>query len=54
VFDGIPTFAYLSVKALLRRAASIERELLSVLFAGLLNRYGQIGRAAMEAKRQFS
>jgi hypothetical protein len=54
VFDGIAAFAYLSLKVLLRRAASIERELLPLLFAGMVNNYGQIGHAAMEAKLQFS
>jgi 2-hydroxychromene-2-carboxylate isomerase len=54
VFDVISPFAYLSLKALSRLAPHVEVEFVPVLFAGLLNHFGQIGNAEIEAKRQFT
>jgi hypothetical protein len=41
--DSICAFAYLSLKELYRLPASIEVEFVPVLFAGLLDHYGQTG-----------
>jgi 2-hydroxychromene-2-carboxylate isomerase len=54
VFDVISPFAYLSFKELPRLPTSIEVEFVPVLFAGLLNHYGQVGNAEFESKRQFT
>jgi 2-hydroxychromene-2-carboxylate isomerase len=54
VFDVISPFAYLSLKELFRLPPGIEVELVPVLFAGLLNHYGQVGNAEIESKRQFT
>jgi len=54
VFDVISPFSYLSLKEFYRLPASIEVEYVPVLFAGLLNHYGQLGPAEMESKRQFT
>lgn len=54
VFDVISPFAYLSLKELSRLPSSIEVEFVPVLFAGLLNHYGQVGNAEIESKRQFT
>jgi 2-hydroxychromene-2-carboxylate isomerase len=53
-FDVISPFAYLSLKELSRLPASVEVEFLPVLFAGLLNHYGQIGPAEIDSKRQWT
>jgi 2-hydroxychromene-2-carboxylate isomerase len=54
VFDVISPFAYLSFKELSRLPPDIEVEFVPVLFAGLLNHFGQVGNAEIEAKRQFT
>ena len=54
VFDVISPFAYLSFKELSRLPAGIEVQFVPVLFAALLNHYGQVGNAEIEAKRQFT
>lgn len=54
VFDVISPFAYLSLKELSRLPPDIEVEFVPVLFAGLLNHFGQVGNAEIEAKRQFT
>jgi 2-hydroxychromene-2-carboxylate isomerase len=54
VFDVISPFAYLSFKELARLPAGIEVEFVPVLFAGLLNHYGQVGNAEFESKRLFT
>lgn len=54
VFDVISPFGYLSLKELGRLPASVEVEFLPVLFAGLLNHYGQIGPAEIDSKREFT
>ena len=45
VFDVISPFSYLSLKQLPRLPQDTEIEFVPVLFAGLLNHYGQIGNA---------
>jgi 2-hydroxychromene-2-carboxylate isomerase len=54
VFDVISPFAYLSLKELSRLPPDVEVEFVPVLFAGLLNHFGQVGNAEIEAKRQFT
>jgi 2-hydroxychromene-2-carboxylate isomerase len=54
VFDVISPFAYLSLKELSRLPASIEVEFIPVLFAGLLNHFGQVGPAEITSKRQWT
>ena len=54
VFDVISPYAYLSFKELSRLPADVEVQFVPVLFAGLLNHYGQVGNAEIEAKRQFT
>jgi 2-hydroxychromene-2-carboxylate isomerase len=54
VFDVISPFAYLSLKELSRLPPQVEVEFVPVLFAGLLNHFGQLGNAEIEAKRQFT
>jgi 2-hydroxychromene-2-carboxylate isomerase len=54
VFDVISPFAYLGAKLLPRLPAELEVTFVPVLFAGLLNNYGQIGNAEIESKRRFT
>jgi 2-hydroxychromene-2-carboxylate isomerase len=54
VFDVISPFAYLSLKELSRLPPGVEVEFVPVLFAGLLNHFGQVGNAEIETKRQFT
>src|ERR1700689_1535739 len=54
VFDVISPFAYLSFKELSRLPREIEVQFVPVLFAALLNHFGQVGNAEIEAKRQFT
>lgn len=54
VFDVISPFAYLSLKELSRLPPDVEVEFVPILFAALLNHFGQIGNAEIEAKRQFT
>ena len=54
VFDVISPFAYLSLKELSRLPPHVEVEYVPVLFAGLLNHFGQVGNAEIESKRQFT
>jgi 2-hydroxychromene-2-carboxylate isomerase len=54
VFDVISPFAYLSLKEFSRLPASVEVNFVPVLFAGLLNHYGQTGPAEIDAKRQWT
>ena len=53
VFDVISPFAYLSLKQLDRLPKHIEIEYVPVLFAGLLNHYGQIGNAEIANVKEF-
>jgi 2-hydroxychromene-2-carboxylate isomerase len=54
VFDVISPFAYLSLKQLPLLPASVSIEYVPVLFAGLLNHFGQIGNVEIESKRRFT
>lgn len=45
VFDVISPFVYLSLKELSRLPLHVEVEFVPVLFAGLLNHFGQVGNA---------
>lgn len=54
VFDVISPFAYLSLQQLPLLPASVSVEYVPVLFAGLLDHFGQIGNAEIESKRRFT
>ena len=54
VFDVISPFSYLGFQQLRALPAGTEVELVPVLFAGLLNHYGQLGPAEIEPKRRFT
>jgi 2-hydroxychromene-2-carboxylate isomerase len=54
VFDVISPYSYLSLQQLPRLPAGTELELVPVLFAGLLNHYGQLGPAEIAPKRRFT
>jgi len=54
VFDLISPFSYLSLKQLPLLPAGTQVELVPVLFAGLLNHYGQLGNAEIPSKRRFT
>jgi 2-hydroxychromene-2-carboxylate isomerase len=54
VFDVISPFAYLSLKQLSQLPQGVRVEFVPVLFAGLLNHYGQVGNAEIESKRRFT
>jgi 2-hydroxychromene-2-carboxylate isomerase len=54
VFDVISPFAYLGLKQLPHLPQSVEVELMPVLFAGLLNHFGQKGPAEIDSKRRFT
>ena len=53
-FDFISPFSYFSLKQLPGLPQDIEIEFVPVLFAGLLNHYGQIGNAEIPSKRRFT
>ncbi len=53
-FDVISPFAYLQSERLDQVAASLELEFKPVLFAGLLNHWGQLGPAEIEPKKLFT
>jgi 2-hydroxychromene-2-carboxylate isomerase len=52
VFDVISPFAYLAFGQLARLPPSIELEFVPVLFAGLLEHFGQLGPAEIPSKRR--
>ena len=52
LFDVISPFSYLSLKQLDRLPQDAKVEFVPVLFAGLLNHYGQIGNAEIASKRR--
>jgi 2-hydroxychromene-2-carboxylate isomerase len=52
VFDVISPFAYLAFGQLARLPASIELEFVPVLFAGMLEHFGQLGPAEIPPKRR--
>lgn len=54
VFDVISPFSYLSLTELAQLPKDAEVEFVPVLFAGLLNHYGQIGNAEIAPKRRFT
>src|ERR1700733_6933925 len=54
VFDVISPCAYLNLKQLPLLPASVSVEYVPVLFAGLLNHFGQIGNVEIESKRRFT
>ncbi len=54
VFDVISPFAYLASKQLARVPESVQLQPVPVLFAGLLDHYGQIGNAEIDSKRRFT
>lgn len=53
-FDVISPFSYLSLKQLPQLPPGVSLEYVPVLFAGLLNHYGQIGNAEIASKRRFT
>jgi 2-hydroxychromene-2-carboxylate isomerase len=52
VFDVISPFAYLAFGQLPRLPANVEVEFVPVLFAGLLEHFGQLGPAEIPSKRR--
>lgn len=52
VFDVISPFAYLAFGQLARLPASVELEFVPVLFAGMLEHFGQLGPAEIPSKRR--
>ncbi len=54
VFDVISPFAYLAFGQLTRLPANLEVEFVPVLFAGLLDHFGQLGPAEIPSKRRFT
>ncbi len=53
-FDVMSPFAYLQSERLDQVAASLELEFKPVLFAGLLDHWGQLGPAEIEPKKLFT
>lgn len=54
VYDVISPFAYLALPGLKRLPADVVIEPLPVLFAGLLQHFGQLGPAEIPSKRRFT
>src|SRR5215470_3461402 len=54
VFDVISPFAYLAHPRLQELPAGVELELVPVLFAALLDNFGQRGPAEIPSKRRFT
>src|SRR5579859_7340259 len=54
VYDVISPFAYLSLKQLPQLPQGTQVEFVPVLFAGLLNHFGQVGPAEIVSKRRFT
>jgi len=54
VFDVISPFAYLGFPRLSRLPAHVSVEFVPVLFAGLLQHFGQLGPAEIPSKRRFT
>lgn len=52
-FDIISPYAYLQAKQLAALGERLEIQAVPVLFAGLLNHWGQLGPAEIEPKRRF-
>src|SRR3981189_2888493 len=53
-FHVIAPFAYLAFPQLSRLPAHVSVELVPVLFAGLLQHFGQLGPAEIPSKRRFT
>jgi len=54
VFDVISPFAYLAFARLAQLPADVQLEMVPVLLAGLLERFGQVGPAEIPSKRRFT
>src|SRR5205807_9453843 len=54
VFDVISPFAYLAFPQLSHLPAHVGVEFVPVLFAGLLQHFGQLGPAEIPSKRRFT
>ena len=54
VFDVISPFAYLALPRLEELPADVELDVVPVLFAALLNHFGQRGPAEIPSKRRFT
>src|SRR5215469_2640748 len=54
VFDVVSPFAYLGFPRLAQLPDHVQLELVPVLFAGLLEHFGQLGPAEIPAKRRFT
>jgi 2-hydroxychromene-2-carboxylate isomerase len=54
VFDVISPFAYLAFARLGELPPNVQLELVPVLFAGLLQHFGQLGPAEIASKRRFT
>jgi len=54
VFDVISPFAYLAFARLAQLPADVQLEMVPVLLAGLLERFGQMGPAEIPSKRRFT
>jgi 2-hydroxychromene-2-carboxylate isomerase len=54
VFDVISPFAYLGFRDLERLPAHVELRYVPVLFAAILNHFGQLGPAEIPSKRRFT
>jgi 2-hydroxychromene-2-carboxylate isomerase len=54
VFDVISPFAYLAFPQLSRLPTHVSVEFVPVLFAGLLQHFGQLGPAEIPSKRRFT
>lgn len=54
IFDVISPFSYLGLKQLDQLPEEAEIDFIPVLFAGLLDHYGQIGNAEIASKRRFT
>jgi 2-hydroxychromene-2-carboxylate isomerase len=54
VFDVISPFAYLAAKQMKTLPPDTQVEYVPILFAGLLNHFGQVGPAEIDSKRRFT
>jgi 2-hydroxychromene-2-carboxylate isomerase len=54
VFDVVSPFSYLSLQQLSRLPQATSIEYVPVLFAGLLDHFGQLGPAEITSKRKFT
>jgi 2-hydroxychromene-2-carboxylate isomerase len=54
VFDVVSPFAYLQLHQLPELPQDVRIEFVPVLFAGILNHYGQVGPAEIVPKRRFT